>query len=36
MKEITQEKQRYGSPKIYILLKREGFSINHKKAEPDI
>jgi putative transposase len=33
MKELAQRHKRYGSPRIHILLKKEGFVINHKRTE---
>lgn len=33
MKELAGERPRYGSPRLHILLKREGLVINHKKTE---
>ena len=33
IKEIAQNRVRYGSPRIYVLLRREGWSVNHKKVE---
>ena len=33
MREIAQEKSRYGYRRIHVILKREGLSINHKKTE---
>jgi putative transposase len=33
LKELAQEKSRYGSPRLHVLLRREGYKINHKKTE---
>lgn len=33
LKELAQEKHRYGSPRLQVLLRREGYVINHKKTE---
>ena len=33
MKELAQRNKRYGSPRIRILLKKEGLVINHKRTE---
>ena len=33
MREIAQTKRRYGSPRIYVRLRREGWQVNHKKVE---
>lgn len=33
MKEIAQTRVRYGTPRIYVLLRREGWHVNHKKVE---
>jgi putative transposase len=30
---LAQEKRRYGSPRLHILLRREGYVINHKRTE---
>jgi putative transposase len=32
LKELAQERPRFGYPQLYILLKREGWSINRKKV----
>jgi putative transposase len=31
--ELAHEKRRYGSPRLHILLRREGYVINHKRTE---
>ena len=33
MKKLAQRNKRYGSPRIHILLKKEGLVINHKRTE---
>ncbi len=33
LKELAYSKRRYGSPRLHILLRREGYRINHKKTE---
>ena len=33
MKELASQRIRYGSPRLHVLLKREGLVINHKKTE---
>jgi putative transposase len=33
MREIAETKQRYGCPRIYVRLRREGWNVNHKKVE---
>ncbi len=33
MREIAETKRRDGCPRIYVRLRREGWSVNHKKAE---
>jgi len=33
MKELANRYKRYGSPRIHVLLKREGLVINHKRTE---
>lgn len=33
LSELAQEKRRYGSPRLHILLRREGYKINHKRTE---
>lgn len=32
MKEIAASRPRYGSPRLYVLLRREGWVVNHKKV----
>jgi putative transposase len=32
MKEIPASRPRYGSPRLYVLLRREGWAVNHKKV----
>ena len=33
MREIAEAKRRYGCPRIYVRLRREGWPVNHKKVE---
>ena len=33
IKEITQNRVRYGCPRVYVLLRREGWRVNHKKVK---
>ena len=33
MREIAESKRRYGCPRIYVRLRREGWRVNHKKVE---
>ena len=33
VKELAQQRRRFGSPRLHILLRREGFVINHKHTE---
>jgi len=33
MREIAETKRRYGCPRIYVRLRREGWKVNHKKVE---
>ena len=33
IREIAETKRRYGCPRIYIRLRREGWHVNHKKVE---
>lgn len=33
MKQLASQRIRYGSPRLHVLLKREGLVINHKKTE---
>ena len=33
MKELAKRHKRYGSPRIHLLLKREGLVVNHKRTE---
>ena len=33
MRELAWEKKRFGSPRLHIMLKREGLVINHKRTE---
>lgn len=33
MVDIAEKKPRYGAPRLHILLRREGFKINHKRTE---
>ena len=33
IREIAERKRRYGCPRIYVRLRREGWPVNHKKVE---
>ena len=33
LREIAEQRKRFGSPRLHIMLKREGMVINHKKTE---
>lgn len=33
MRDIAETKRRYGCPRVYIRLRREGWTVNHKKVE---
>jgi len=33
LRELAEQRKRFGSPRLHILLKREGLVINHKKTE---
>ena len=33
MKELAQERRRFGCPRLHVLLKREGLVVNHKRTE---
>jgi len=33
LRELAEERKRFGSPRLHILLKREGLVINHKRTE---
>jgi putative transposase len=33
MHEIAQQRRRFGAPRIYTLLRREGWKVNHKKVD---
>ncbi len=33
IREIAESKRRYGCPRIYVRLRREGWRVNHKKVE---
>jgi putative transposase len=33
IREIAETKRRYGCPRIYVRLRREGWQVNHKKVE---
>lgn len=33
IREIAESKRRYGCPRIYVRLRREGWTVNHKKVE---
>ena len=33
LRELAQQRRRYGCPRLHVLLKREGLAINHKRTE---
>ena len=33
MKEIAQKRRRFGYRRLHVMLRREGFHINHKRTE---
>jgi putative transposase len=33
LKELAQERRRFGCPRLHVMLRREGFMINHKRTE---
>ena len=33
LKELAQQRRRFGSPRLHVLLRREGWKINHKRTE---
>lgn len=33
LKELAEARRRFGSPRLHVLLKREGFTVNHKRVE---
>ena len=33
MRELAEERKRFGSPRLHIMLKREGLVVNHKRTE---
>ena len=33
MKSLAEQRRRFGSPRIYVMLRREGWKVNHKKVE---
>ena len=33
MSELAGERKRFGSPRLHIMLKREGLVVNHKRTE---
>jgi len=33
MKELAQKRKRFGCPRLHVLLRREGFLMNHKRTE---
>ena len=33
MRELAWERKRFGSPRLHIMLKREGLVVNHKRTE---
>jgi len=34
MRELSVERPRFGCPRIHIMLRREGFDVNHKRIGP--
>ena len=34
LRELATTRVSYGSPRLYVLLRREGWKVNHKKVEP--
>ncbi len=33
LKELAEARRRFGSPRLHVLLKREGWVVNHKRVE---
>ena len=33
LRELAEQRKRFGSPRLHILLKREGLVVNHKRTE---
>lgn len=33
LKELAEARRRFGSPRLYVLLRREGWTVNHKRVE---
>jgi putative transposase len=33
LRELAEERKRFGSPRLHLLLKREGLVVNHKRTE---
>jgi putative transposase len=33
LREMAEERRRFGSPLLYLMLRREGWQINHKRVE---
>jgi putative transposase len=33
LKELAEQRRRFGSPRLHVLLKREGWTVNHKRVE---
>ncbi|MHB8699375.1 MAG: IS3 family transposase, partial [Sulfuricaulis sp.] len=33
LKELAEARRRFGSPRLHVLLKREGWMVNHKRVE---
>ncbi|MEA9983631.1 IS3 family transposase, partial [Herbaspirillum sp. RTI4] len=33
IRELAQERPRFGSPRLHVMLRREGLVINHKRTE---
>lgn len=33
LRELADQRRRFGSPRLHVLLRREGWAINHKRVE---
>jgi putative transposase len=33
LRELAEQRHRFGAPRLHILLRREGYLINHKRTE---
>ena len=33
LRELAEQRRRFGAPRLYVLLRREGFLVNHKRTE---